>query len=85
MPSPAPDHIVSIPWGKDKLSFELPAAWQLLGLMEPAHAEPVGIVEAAIQRGLANPIGMPRLSELAKPGMRITLVIDDHSRPTPVA
>ena len=53
--------------------------------MEPAQVAVPGSVIQEVQRGLANPIGMPRLSELARPGMKIALVIDDHSRPTPVA
>jgi nickel-dependent lactate racemase len=85
MQNQASDHSVVIPWGNDSLSIQLPAAWQLLGIMEPAR---LAIPESAVkevQHGLSNPIGMPRLSGLAKPGMKIALVIDDHSRPTPVA
>jgi nickel-dependent lactate racemase len=37
------------------------------------------------ERSLSDPTVSPRLSELAKAGQKIALVIDDGSRPTPVA
>ena len=74
-----------MPWGGETLSFSLPETWQLLGRMEPATIVQPLATRQEIERGLANPIGLPRLSEMAKPGMKIALIIDDHSRPTPVA
>ena len=53
--------------------------------MEPAPFQRPQAIQQEIETSLCKPIGLPRLSELAKPGMKIALVIDDDSRPTPVA
>ena len=79
-----PDNLVVIPWGKDSLTIPLPDQWELLGTMEPAPTSAPKNIQQEIERSLLKPIGLPRLSELAKPGMKIALVIDDDSRPTPV-
>lgn len=39
--------------------------------------------EEIVAAGLANPIGMPRLSQLVHSGSRILILVDDSSRPTP--
>ena len=85
MPNPAPDIPVSIPWGKETFSMRLPDRWKLLGVMEPSPVAAPQNVHREIERSLSAPIGLPRLAEIAKPGMKIALVIDDDSRPTPVA
>jgi nickel-dependent lactate racemase len=84
MPNQPPDQPVRIPWGKDSLSISLPDSWELLGIMQPAPSRAEQPVQKQIEASLAQPIGMPSLRELAKPGIRIALVIDDDSRPTPV-
>src|SRR5881398_1097128 len=40
-------------------------------------------VTGAIQHALANPLGSEPLSELLKPGMRLTIAFDDISLPLP--
>ena len=84
MQNQAPDNPVQIPWGKDCLTIPLPESWELIGIMEPARSRAPHAVQEEIEASLLQPIGLPRLSELAKPGMKIALVIDDDSRPTPV-
>ena len=37
----------------------------------------------AIDHALANPIGSPKLSEMVKPGMKISIITSDISRPLP--
>ena len=37
--------------------------------------------EAAVRQALADPLGMPPLAQLVKPGMRITIAFDDPLRP----
>ena len=39
--------------------------------------------EEMVADSLANPIGMPRLSQLVHAGSRVLILIDDMSRPTP--
>ena len=81
----APDTHIEIPWGEDTLSMQLPQEWELLGTMEPAPVSSSKDTRKEIERSLLKPIGRPRLSEMARPGMKIALVIDDDSRPTPVS
>ncbi len=84
MQNPVPDVPVVLPWGKDGLSLQLPEEWELLGVMEPAPSRVPEDIQQEIEASLLQPIGMAPLAELAKPGMKIALVIDDDSRPTPV-
>ena len=72
-------------WGKETLNLALPADWRLTGRMEPSPLPGVPDAFAEAERSLAEPIGSPRLSELARPGLKIALVVDDGSRPTPAA
>ncbi len=84
MQNPVRDIPVMIPWGKESLTIALPEEWELLGRMEPAPYIAPNNIQQEIESSLLKPIGMPALRELAKPGMKITLVIDDDSRPTPI-
>ena len=67
----------------EKVCFNLPPGWKVLFDEEkppvPGVADPV----AEIKRALDNPIGSPRLEEMAKPGMDVVLLFDDLQRPTP--
>ena len=76
---------LTLPWGKESLSLSLPDSWHVAGVMKPAALSGVGDPYTATVAALCNPVGMPRLCELAGPGTRIALVIDDISRPTPVS
>ncbi len=75
---------VSIPWGRgETLSLDLPAAWKIAGVLEPAPAPPEPDPAAAVREALASPIGSPRLKDLAAGARRAVILIDDLSRPTP--
>ncbi|MDR3573385.1 MAG: nickel-dependent lactate racemase [Anaerolineaceae bacterium] len=74
-----------LPWGSEKLPVSLPEGWRLNGVMEPANLPGVADPAQETQRSLQQPVGSARLSELAKVGQKIVLVVDDGSRPTPVA
>jgi nickel-dependent lactate racemase len=76
---------VQLPWGAEKISIELPEEWRLTGVMEPSALPGVADPAKTAIESLQEPIGSPRLGELAQPGMKVALVIDDDSRPTPVA
>ncbi len=52
--------------------------------MEPAPSRAPTSLQQEIAASLSKPIGLPPLRDLAKPGQKIALVIDDDSRPTPV-
>lgn len=79
---------IQIPWGSVSISLALPEAWRVAGILEPSQRSPVHNVEIETQRTLAEPDGMPSLAELCRQvpgGARVVVVIDDNSRPTPVA
>ncbi len=73
-----------LPWGNESISVDLPEAWHVKGILEPSSMPPCRDPQAEVLRALANPIVAPRLGSLAKQGMKVAIVIDDSSRPTPV-
>ncbi len=75
---------ISLPWGKEQVSFDLPEGWKVKGSYEPASIPPVADPAQEAVRSLEVPIGSERLGDRLKPGMSIVLVMDDESRPTPV-
>jgi len=75
---------IKIAWGESFLQAELPPQWRLNGVMEPSPRPGVADPAAEARRALQQPVGSPKLSEMARPGMKIAVVIDDGSRPTPV-
>jgi nickel-dependent lactate racemase len=79
-----PDRI-TLPWGKEELSASLPEGWHVAGIMNPSALPGVTDPAAETASSLQSPIGLPRLAEIVRPGMKVALVIDDDSRPTPVA
>jgi len=67
-----------------KLSFSIPEGWDLISSQDrppvPGLPDPL----AEIRRALDEPIGSPRLEEVARPGMEVVVIFDDLQRPTPV-
>lgn len=76
--------VLRFPWGREEIALTLPASWELSGILEPTTSQPPVDAESETRRALAEPLGTPRLRELAQPGATVTIVIDDASRPTPV-
>ena len=81
MTSPA----LTFPWVGGPLNLNLPEDWNITGVLEPGAMAAVPDAGAATEAALQNPFGCQRLAELVKPGQKIALVMDDGSRPTPVA
>jgi len=83
---------LSIPYGDGELPFEVPAG-NLLGVITPGcelgeerapPRAPTGAEEQAeIRRALAEPIGAPRLRELAAGAHSAVIVVSDVTRPCP--
>jgi hypothetical protein len=48
-----PDHLLDIPWGKEKLFLHLPAHWDLLGVMEPSSTSTPVKPAAEVKKSLA--------------------------------
>lgn len=73
---------VSIPYGHEKISFEIPDK-NFIGMMDPEFVPAIENLAGAIENAIDNPIGTKPLSEIVKPGKKIAVIIDDGSRPTP--
>jgi nickel-dependent lactate racemase len=73
---------VSVDYGDRKLDIDVPASAVIAEFEDPPFlADP----DAAVQRALASPLGMPPLAELARPGMKVAIGFDDITRPARAA
>jgi nickel-dependent lactate racemase len=52
--------------------------------VQPRDVPSAGDWRGTLLDALANPIGTPGLAQLVRPGQRVTLIVDDNTRPTPV-
>jgi lactate racemase len=75
---------LTVPWGTETIQLSLPEHWHISGVLEPALIPPVVDVDCEILRSLNSPINAEPIRKLAKPGMKVVVVVDDASRPTPV-
>jgi len=66
-----------------KVYFSLPSGW--ISMVHEDRPPVPGVADPLkeIRHALDNPIGSPRIEELARPGMDVVLVFDDLQRPTP--
>ena len=73
---------IQLPYGSDKVIAQLPEN-NLTGIFlphpVPACPDPV----AEIQHAIANPLDTPALSLLVRPGEKVIILVDDHTRVTP--
>lgn len=75
---------IELPYGDRRVAVCVPRA-NLLGVFTSRRAEVTKGADVLIADALAKPIGTPRLSRLVRPGMRVAILCDDKTRPTPVA
>ncbi len=75
---------VSFPYGKEFLEYDFKDE-QLLGVLESSIEEytPLGTAEELVKTAMDNPVGSPRLCELAKGKKNIVIIASDHTRPVP--
>ncbi len=69
-------------YGDAELTLNFPTGWEV-EVLGPKDA-PV-LSDTQIEKAFAEPIGTPRISELAKGKKSAGIVVDDLSRPTPAA
>jgi nickel-dependent lactate racemase len=75
--------LIDIPYGKGFMPLHVPGE-RLCGVLRPAHcAQPCDPPEATVRAALAEPIGSPRLRELARGKRRVLVITSDHTRPVP--
>ncbi len=71
-----------IPYGKTEICARIPTR-NYLGTIEPKEKQGIQDTRAEIERALHEPIGTKPLAELAKPGSKIAIVVNDQTRSTP--
>lgn len=77
-------HTFNLPFGKEKIKLELPEEQVAGVLVSHAHEYKAPKLEAElVADALANPIGSPKLSDLAKGKKNCVIISSDHTRPVP--
>ena len=71
---------LSMPLDTGPIGVDLPDEWQVNWL--PVSGAPA-LTKDEMRAALANPIGTPRISELARGKRTAAIVVDDLTRPTP--
>jgi lactate racemase len=66
-----------------KIPFSLPPGWISIVDEDRPPVQSASDPLKEIGHALDNPIGSPRVEELARPGMDVVLLFDDLQRPTP--
>lgn len=69
-------------YGDEELTLNFPSGWEV-EMLAPADG-PV-LSDAQIAQAFAEPIGTPRIAEMARGKKGAAIVVDDLSRPTPAA
>lgn len=73
---------ISLSYGHKQVQAQLPDA-NLLDVLEPKRDGRVPDEARLLRNALDQPIGSPRLREIARPGQRVALVTSDITRPCP--
>lgn len=74
---------IRIPYGKETQTLHVPGH-RLRAVLCPVHpAADRPDEETIVRRALENPIGVPRLRELARGKREILVITSDHTRPVP--
>jgi len=75
--------LVELPFGRGSLSARIPSG-NLIGVFPPRDLGPATVDEGGLVRqALENPIGTPRLRDLARRGQKVALITSDLTRPCP--
>jgi len=73
---------VWLPYGRTEVCARIPAQ-NFLGEIEPKEKPGVTDPQAEVERALKEPIGTKHLSEMAKSGDKVAIVVDDATRAAP--
>jgi len=73
---------VWLPYGKTEVCARIPIE-NFLGTIEPKDQPGTPDPTAEVKRALNQPIGSPKLTQIAKPGAKVAIVVDDVTRPAP--
>ncbi len=71
-------------WGDEReIELTFPSDWEVTECRMAGHDKP-GLTDDQMRTALRNPIGTPRLSELAGGKEKVVILFDDMSKPTPI-
>jgi lactate racemase len=70
---------------KEKVYFSLPPQWSLSHLIETRDDVPTPSVGRMAQQALEEPLGTAPLKDLISGAKKVAILVDDWTRPTPVA
>ena len=73
--------MISIPYGKTHIPCDIPYHGLLTSRIEELNSDKTGL--QLVEEAMENPIGSPRLEELAVGKKTCTIIISDHTRPVP--
>ncbi len=75
---------IAFPYGKEKLEYEFNDE-ELLAVIESSVNDhiPLMSAEELVKAAMAEPVGSPRLAELARGKNKIVIIASDHTRPVP--
>ena len=77
--------VPQLPWyGDTELELRFPASWEVHVCDMPGR-NTRKLAEEEIRKAFANPIGTPRIAELAQGKQEVAIIFDDLSRPTKTA
>ncbi len=72
----------SLPYGDSAVQVQLPERTQFVGGGGGPRIPAAPDQAAAVREALANPLGMPRVGALVKPGGRVLIAFDDPTAPS---
>ncbi len=75
---------VSLPYGNRRITASVPAH-HLMGVFAPPRPVIREAHDVLVAAAMTSPIGSKRLREIARKGMKVAIIADDTTRPTPVA
>ncbi|HET9466660.1 MAG TPA: lactate racemase domain-containing protein, partial [Gemmatimonadales bacterium] len=73
---------VSLPYGDSVVQVQLPERTRFVGGSGGPRIPAASDQAAAVREALANPLGMPRIGALVKPGNRVLIAFDDPTAPS---
>lgn len=75
---------ISLPYGKEKVELKIPDR-SFIGMIDPPAVEGAKDPQGEILHAIEHPFGGKTLDDIINPDKKIAVIIDDGSRPTPIA
>lgn len=75
---------IELPYGKEYINVEIPdERLNAVLVSDMHHYKPEADQVELVKRAIENPIGTPRLKEMAKGKNKVVIIASDHTRPVP--